>query len=83
MSSEDEFDLIVNEFDGVDFDAIPDLATIRPTSSSSSTIPPRPASANSSSHYSCDDDIDESVLAELDAIESRITQGIRESASGL
>src|ERR1700691_6602857 len=84
MSSEDEFDTIPDEFDGLDFDAIPDLAIIVPTETidlSNSTIPTRPASANSSSRYSCDDDIDESFLVELDAIEGRLMQGIRESTN--
>jgi hypothetical protein len=85
MSSEDEFDAIPDDFEGFDFDAIPDLAITGPaeiTSNSISAIPPRPASAGSSSHYSYDDDIDESVLVELDAIEGRLNQGIRDAANG-
>jgi hypothetical protein len=70
MSSEDEFDAIPDDFEGLDFDSIPDLAITRP------------ASAGSSSHYSYDDDIDESVLVELDAIEGRLSQGIRDAANG-
>lgn len=82
MSSEDEFDAIPDEFDGLDFDAIPDLAIVVPTSYSSYGV--RPATANSSSHYSDSfDHIDESFLVELDIIEARLTQGIRESMSGL
>jgi hypothetical protein len=81
MSGEDEFDSIPDEFDGLDFDAIPDLAISAPAEAIID-IPPRPDSANSSSHYSFDDDIDEAFLVELDAIEDRITQRIRESASG-
>jgi len=79
MSSGDEFDTIPDEFDGFDFDAIPDLAITGPTEvtgGSSSAIPPRPASAGSSSHYSCDDEIDESVLVELDVIEGRLVRGM-------
>lgn len=83
MSSDDEFDAIPDEFEGLDFDGIPDLATARATISSrieSPTILPRPDSANSSSHYSCDD-IDESVLVELDAIENRLAQNRNESTA--
>jgi hypothetical protein len=82
MSTEDEFDTIPDEFDGLDFDAIPDLAPTEATARPSSAIPPRPTSSNSSSHYSCDDDIDESFLVELDAMEGRLALGIRESSSG-
>ena len=85
MSSEDEFDAIPDDFEGLDFDAIPDLAITGPadlTSHSILAIPPRPASAASSSHYSYDDDIDESVLIELDAIEGRLSQRIRDAANG-
>ncbi|KIM85517.1 hypothetical protein PILCRDRAFT_367384 [Piloderma croceum F 1598] len=84
MSSDDEFDAIPDDFEGFDFDAIPDLAITGPaevTSNSISAIPPRPASAGSSSHYSYDDDIDESILVELDAIEGRLSQGIRDVAN--
>ena len=78
MSGEDEFDAIPDEFEGLDFDSIPNLSIdIRPAD------PAQPSSPNSSSHYSCDDDIDEHFLVEMDAIEDRITQGIRESVDGL
>jgi hypothetical protein len=73
MSGEDEFDAIPDEFEGLDFDGVPDLSI--------DTHPDlaQPSSPNSSSHYSCDDDIDEHFLIEMDAIEDRISQGIRES----
>lgn len=82
MPSDDEFDAIADDFDGFDFDAIPDLATLPPSQiliDDVSDIPPRPLSATSSTDYSCDDGIDDSLLAEIDAIESRLNQGTSES----
>lgn len=75
MSDIDEFDAIPDEFEGLNFDAVPALA-IPDTNSTTTNNPgpslPRPASAASSTQYSCDDDIDESYLVAIDALENRL-----------
>ena len=68
MSDTDEFDAIPNEFEGLDFDAVPALAIPHPT---------RPPSA--ASQYSCDAQIDESYLVAIDALENQLG----ESSNGI
>jgi len=83
--SEDEFDNVSDDFELFDWNAIPELAgpcstvTIAATSTQTDpepdtlpTILPRPLSANSSTDYSCDDELDASFFAELDALEQEI-----------
>lgn len=89
MYSEDEFDTIPDEFEGIDFDAVPALTALpaalseesATASDSDAAIPPRPPSAGST-HYSWDDEIDESVLVEVDAIERRIALETGEIVEG-
>lgn len=85
MSSEDEFDAYPDEYAGLDFDTIPDLNdNILPiqTPEVESDVPPRPTSAGSSSHYSFDD-LDQSLLVELDELEGRLTQAQTSSTNGV
>lgn len=83
MSSDDEFDNLTDEFEGVDWSTVPDLtgpaqsssfAEI-PTQSQDSAIiksPVRPSSSHSSSYYSGDEDLlDASFLAEVDFLEEQ------------
>lgn len=81
--SSDEFDEYGDEYDGLDFDAIPDLNDLNPPPpipEASSSLPERPASSTSS-HYSFDD-LDQSLLVELDKIESRLIENATESTNG-
>lgn len=64
----DEFDAIPDEFEGLDFDAVPALAIL---STAPSEIP-RPTSAASSTQYSCDEAINESYLVAVNAFESQL-----------
>ena len=67
MSDIDEFDAIPDEFEGLDFDAVPALAIL----STPSEIP-RPTSAASSTQYSCDEAINESYLVAVTTFESQL-----------
>ncbi|KZP32248.1 hypothetical protein FIBSPDRAFT_882609 [Athelia psychrophila] len=78
--SSDEFDGYVDEYDGLDFDAIPDLNDLNPPApvpEVQSSQPARPPSSTSS-HYSFDN-LDQSLLVELDEIESRLIEDATES----
>ncbi|KAF7982103.1 hypothetical protein HWV62_30433 [Athelia sp. TMB] len=80
--SSDEFDAYADEYDGLDFAAIPDLNDDSPPVAIPASVPARPASAGSaSSHYSFDD-LDPSILDEVAAIEGRMTQGTTGSTTG-
>jgi hypothetical protein len=68
-SSDDEFDAFRNEFDGIDFDAIPALSLIANNDESSQNSLETTRS-NASSEYSCDE-FDASFIAELDEFEER------------
>ena len=80
IMSDDEFDGIPDEFEGLDFNAVPALASPNapPTTTNTSTfgpsaIIPRPSSAASSStQYSCDDEINQSYLVAVDAFENQL-----------
>ncbi len=61
--AEDEFDSLPDFYEGIDFDHIPELSSTHNDDEDAST---------SSSHYSFDE-LDDSALAEIDAIEMRLT----------
>jgi hypothetical protein len=78
--SDDEFDNIPDEFDGIegiDWTRILAGPANVPTSSNVDlpALPPVRSRSANSSHYSCDDEeMDSAFLAELDALEQNITQ---------
>lgn len=81
--SSDEFDEYVDEYDGLDFAAIPDLNVLNPPPpipEVQPSLPARPPSSTSS-HYSFDD-LDQSLLVELDELESRLIEDAKESTIG-
>ncbi|THH02485.1 hypothetical protein EW026_g365 [Hermanssonia centrifuga] len=61
--AEDEFDSLPDFYEGIDFDHIPELSSTHNNDEDASTP---------SSHYSFDE-LDDSALAEIDAIEMRLT----------
>jgi len=73
-TSDDDFDALPNDFDGLDFDSIPALSHIGDGSASNlqrGQFLARPASSNASSQYSRDE-FDASFLAELNDIEDQL-----------
>lgn len=92
--SEDEFDALSDPFGGIDWNAIPGLADCSESNPSTSrarqqnatvTAPENPAPSagvatpESAQEYEFDD-VDASVLAELDVLEERMTTGALHSS---
>ncbi|PSR80762.1 hypothetical protein PHLCEN_2v6678, partial [Hermanssonia centrifuga] len=62
--AEDEFDSLPDFYEGIDFDSVPELSSTHNDEEEDASTP--------SSHYSFDE-LDDSALAEIDAIEMRLT----------
>jgi hypothetical protein len=71
MASEDEFDNIPDNLEGIDLDAIPSLSRRQ---TEEDNAPVRVSTPASSSHYSCDEDIDDLYLATFDTLNAQLNQ---------